>query len=107
MKLVNTKEVVHDILKRFPETRNDDYLLWLKVLENVAERHNIPDFTKTMTVGVFLQMAKCSKFPQFETVSRIRRKFQEQYPDLRGSVEVQEARAELEQDYREFARGRI
>jgi hypothetical protein len=87
-----------------PEARDDDYLLWLKVIEKVAEIHNIPDFTKTMPFGIFLATAKYSKFPHYTTVGRARRKLQEKFPELRATAETQAARSELEESYKDFAR---
>ena len=104
MKLVNTAAIVKTILEEMPEARDDDYLLWLKVIERVAAIHNIPDVTTGMPFGTFLSMAKYSKFPHFETVSRTRRKIQEKFPELRGTIQTAVARAKEERDYRDFAR---
>jgi hypothetical protein len=104
MKLVNTAYLVKQILTEMPEARDDDYLLWLKVIERVSETLNIPDYTKTIPFGLFLATAKYSKLPHFETVSRTRRKIQEKFPELRATAETQAARSELEESYRDFAR---
>lgn len=104
MRFFNTTQFVHEILKKFPETRDDDYLLWLKVIENVANYNNTPDFSKTLTVGEFLKIARYSIFPHYETVGRARRKLQRKYPELRASEETQAAREEMEELYREYAK---
>lgn len=107
MKLTNVTQLVRTILTDTPETRDDDYLLWLESIQRVARNNNIPDISKIMTVGDYLKIAKYSQMPHYESVSRARRRLQEKYPELRGSSETQSARAELEQEYREYARGRI
>lgn len=105
--LANITQVVKIILMESPEARDDDYLLWLKVIEKVAEWHRIPDFTKTMTFGTFLTMAKYSQFPHFESVSRARRKLQEKYEILRGTERTRKARAELEAVYEEYSKTEV
>lgn len=102
-RLTNIAKLVKTILERSPETRDDDFLLWLKVLEKVAEYNHIPDFTKTMTLAEFLSIARFTKFPLYHSVSRARRKAQEKFPDLRATEETQAARSELERRYRKFA----
>lgn len=104
MKLFNVKKIVECVLDNCPETRDNDYLLWLKVLEVTAAERKIPDLTKSMTVGEFLEIAKYSKLPNYETVSRARRKVQERCPNLRATEETQAARAERQLEFKEFAR---
>lgn len=104
MKLINTANLVKVILIQMPEARNDDYLLWLKVIETIAESRGLSGITKLATVEGFLMAAKYSWFPQFETVSRARRKIQERCPELRGSAETQAARSEKEEEFKNFAR---
>lgn len=107
MKLANVYQLVKEILTTEPATREDDYLLWLRVIQIVAERNNIHDFTKTMRVESFLLMTKFSRFPNFESVSRTRRKAQEENPELRAGVDARRARAELETEYRAFAQKKL
>ncbi len=105
MDLNSTTKVVKAFLEFVPETRGDDYLLWLRVLEFEAERQDRnTTFAHCVTLADFLQQAKCCKYPHFETVSRTRRKLQEKYPELRATAETQAARAEQEEIYREYAR---
>lgn len=103
MKLTNTAKLVKKILEEFPKTRDDDYLLWLTAIKQVIRERGLPDISK-ITFEEFIGAAKYSQLPHFETVSRARRKLQESYPSLRATKETQEARAELEEDYKEFAR---
>lgn len=102
MKIYKTAKTVKSILESFPETRDNDYLLWLKMIE--LHSSNPCENYQAMTVGEFLQIAKASVVPCFETVSRARRKIQAQNPELKASPEVEDARAEMEVEYKEFAR---
>lgn len=102
-RIINATEITINILRTNPETRNDDCLLWLKVIEKVAELNDMADFSRSLTLASFLSTTKYTKFPPYHTVSRIRRKAQEKYPELRATEETQAARAELEEEYREFA----
>ena len=104
MKLNSITNTVKMFLENYPNTRDDDYLLWLRVLEFMAERDRKPNFAKSVSLGAFLSTAKCCKYPHYETVSRARRKLQEHYPSLRATAETEAARAKEEKLYREFAR---
>ena len=104
MKLENVTAIVKMLLEREPETRNDDDLLWVKVLEIVAQDKGMPDYSKTMPFRDFLFLAQCSGLPHFKSVSRARRRLQSLYPELRATKETEEARAELEAGYREYSR---
>lgn len=104
MELENTTEIVKALLEQYPHTRDDDYLLWLHAIEIAAAREGVPTFAHSVTLAAYLNAAKCSRFPHFETVSRVRRKLQEQYPELRGTPRTRAARAKAEEEYREYAR---
>lgn len=103
MKLTNTAKLVKTILEEHPETRDDDYLLWLIAIKRVVKENGLPDISR-MTFEEYIAAAKYSQLPHFETVGRARRKLQEHYPSLRATEETRAARAELEKEYREFAR---
>lgn len=94
----NITALVLETLEMKPDTRNDDYLLWLEILQ-------VKGFpTGCVSAYCLLSTAKIAKLPSFETVSRARRKLQAEYPNLRASPETQTARAELEEEYKEYAR---
>lgn len=100
MKLYSTAKLVKEILEECPDAREDDYFLWLLVLQRECGF----DVT-TKPLDQFLLCAKGAKFSPFVTVCRARRKLQENYPDLRASEETQIARAKLEQEYEAFSTG--
>lgn len=104
MELFKVAGLVRSILKAKPETRDDDYLLWLVVMQEVSNMEHRPDFTYHMTVGDFLSVAKYSEYPSFFTVSRARRRMQAKHPELRATTETQMVRGEYEEQYRKYAK---
>jgi hypothetical protein len=73
------KPLVKELLKEFPLTRDNDNLLLLKVW---AEQDNTLRMNKSFldfSVGMI-----AGKYMKFESVSRARRKVQEENPELRG-----------------------
>ena len=78
-KLMTTTKAVKNILEEAPETRDNDYLLWLRTIEEMtAEDIKILSFSYVIRNINFLGL------PNYETVSRVRRKLQAEYPELKG-----------------------
>lgn len=100
--LKTTKGLVKAILTDVPQTRNSDSLLYLKVLQRIAETNDIN--IENLSVPAFLLELENSQFPCFESVRRARQKLQVSFPELAASKKVQEFRAENEYVYGEFAR---
>lgn len=99
--LKNTSDIVKVILQRYPDTRNSDDLLYLKVCEYVNGTHISLPFWKV------IQERKDFGYPPFESVRRSRQKLQATYPELASSKVVEVQREENEKIYKEFARGTI
>ncbi len=97
--------VVKSILAEDIQARNDDNVLYLKVLQIVSNRNSID--LQSMTVPVFLLKMKEYGLPGFETVRRSRQKVQADNPDLAGNVAVRRKRAKQESVYREFATSKV
>lgn len=93
--------MVKSILAEDTQARNDDNVLYFKVLQIVSNRNSID--LQSMTVPVFLLKMKEYGLPGFETVRRSRQKVQADNPDLAGNVAVRRKRAKQESVYREFA----
>lgn len=106
MKLIVVSEVVKGVLIKYPETRNSDYYLYLKVLERTAELNGSPN-PKNLTLEYFLCHAKELNFPYFETVRRTRQKIQESIPELKAVPAVEKVRAEKEKAFRQYARSEL
>lgn len=105
--LKNTKALVTAILEQDQAARNSDYILYLRVLQTIAEQHSNLAPLKSLTVVDFLNglnKPNCP-YPGFETVRRSRQKVQAEFPHLCASKDVKEYRAENEEAFRKFAIG--
>lgn len=93
VRIIKIKPTVERILKEFPDTRDNDRLLLLKVwAEQVPELRNnfsFVDFSKIYLSG---------KLVDTESVRRSRQKIQEQQPQLKGNFHHK--RKESEQEMR-------
>ena len=99
----NTAKLVKKALINHPEARNsDNYLYYIICHDLLAEMGlNIDKLSLTNA----LLHRKVYNLPNFETCRRTRQKIQADCPELAGSDEVEEARAELETEFREYAKG--
>ena len=91
------ENLVHAILLDKAGTRSDDKLLYYWVLRE--EGYNVAG----ITLKYFLTVGE--GFPNYDSVTRCRRKLQEKYPELRPAKNEQIRREEAEQDFRAYARG--
>lgn len=89
-----TSKIVKEILINDEYARNDDNYLYAKVLETLA-----PNMLKK-PFWVVLNSISVNDLPSIETVSRCRRKVQEQNEALRPAVRVREARRVNEEKVR-------
>lgn len=88
---------VFKVLAMYPKTREDDFLLYAKYLkENNAE-------LKDVGLLYALTHAKNLKMPNFESITRARRKLQRKNPELSPPKQVAAARAKKETKYRAYA----
>ena len=97
--------IVKNILTDNVRARNDDNVLYLKVLQIVSNRNSID--LQSMTVPVFLLKMKEYGLPGFETVRRSRQKVQADNPELEGTEATRRKRAKQEAVYREFATSEV
>ena len=93
--------IVKSILSQDKDSRNDDNLLYLRVLQHISSRKGID--IQSMTVPAFLMGMKRCGLPGFETVRRSRQKVQADNPELAGSEAVRRKPSQQETVYREFA----
>ena len=89
------ENLVHSILLRHPATRGDDKLLYYWVLSEEGYNTGITLYSFLLGTG---------NFPNYDSISRARRKLQAQYPELRPPKGDQIRREEAEQEYIEYAR---
>ena len=96
--LKHLKDRVEYILAKFPFTRNSDELLYLMLLKVFY-----PDVLKKLGVASlhgYFPEDLASQLPKFETVSRVRRKLNEQGLYLPTDLEVLERRKRKEALFR-------
>ena len=101
--LQTTKKLVLDVLVNNPQARNSDNYLYYIICKGQLEKQGL-DIKKTTLAAALLDRERYA-LPPFETVRRTRQKAQEKNPALAAVPEVEAARDELEEEYREFARG--
>ena len=96
-KLQTMEKLVLQMLEEYPQTRQDDYILMLKVCEKINPDILNKPFQLVMKTHHFFM-------PNWETVTRCRRKIQAKRPDLVAPVTARRRQKE-EAEYREYARG--
>lgn len=89
------ENVVHAILLDKAATRADDKLLYFWVLR-------MEHFFTGVTLEEFL--LSDAGYPNYDSITRCRRKLQEKYPELRPPKNVQIGRDEVEKEFIEYAR---
>ena len=74
------KEVVEKLLHQYIDLRDSDEMLIAWIWKTQVDRMNYPQ----LSADKFLQMLAVGRFPSSETITRLRRKCQEETPELRG-----------------------
>ncbi len=95
-------QIVKAVLEQYPQTRNSDSFLYLKVLHIIGRNKGIN--TNNMSVEEFLLWHNKLGFPGFETVRRTRQKIQAANPELAACEKVNIMRLENEKEFRNFAK---
>ena len=91
---MKTLDEIKDILELHPSARNDDF----ELIAIFARTHGI----YRQPLSEALATWQNRQLPPFETITRARRKLQEQYPHLRANDTIRHRRAESEERHREF-----
>lgn len=99
--MVDVQGKVLNALQKYPEARNNDMYLYLKVAAMIDEEFNQIRTSAKRFEDVVLNLDKYH-LPSFESVSRARRKMQEKHPELKGTEKVQAKRSELEEEYKAY-----
>lgn len=99
MKLGQLKVMVQFILQEVPRTRNSDNALYVEVCHMVAQKKGID-----LDSMLFSRVFNSGEFPKYESVSRVRRKIQEEQPELRAEADVEAYRMLQEEEFKKFAR---
>ena len=98
MELKQLKDLVIETLKQGETFRESDDHLYLAVCIKIFSKTSYRNITD-MTVGEFFRNRKEYGLPTFESVSRCRRKVQEERPDLKPCEKIQEARRTKQDEF--------
>ena len=90
---------VERLLTVEPKTRADDMVLYYKYIEENFKGATNENFTAFFADPRYRAE---NGLPSFASVSRMRRKLQEERPDLRPDAQQQRIKKEYEKMYREF-----
>ena len=72
----NLRDIVKNLLLEKPETRSDDQLLHYLVLEHLGYAHRVKN-------GIFIPWKHIIEHPAYESITRCRRKLQEEERELK------------------------
>lgn len=78
---MNLTEKIKNILNKYPKTRDSDIELYARYL-----KIELPEEFSTLLVINMLKLIKVGKNYSFDSVSRCRRKLQEENKELRGNL---------------------
>lgn len=98
MRFKTVEEDIKPLFKTDATTRCDDMRLYYKYVEVMKDANIILAFTSS-------KYRYSKNIAPYETVSRVRRKLQEKYKDLRATAEQIEEKKKTEKEYRQYARG--
>lgn len=102
--LYKITNLVKEILEENIQARNSDTYLYLQVIYKVGLLKGIN--MNEMSVTDFLLRRSSLNFPNYETVSRVRRKLQAEHPELTSSKEVKAQKLINERVYRDYAQSK-
>ena len=106
MELKDTKTLVENLLREYPDLRGNDDLLYLEVLKKVHPHWSNARITtdiQNISIGEFFTMRKSAKLPNFESVRRSRAKIMEEHPELKPCEKVQKGREIQREKYYDMA----
>lgn len=81
---VKNRDRVYFLLDRYPEVRDSDKLLWLAYN---CHFNNLKEVTLTGNYVHFKSWLMREEVPAFESLSRLRRSIQAEFPELSGNKE--------------------
>lgn len=96
--LKTIEQKVRAVMEQDADARNDDMTLYVRLCDTY-----IRGISQQRLDTVLLQY-KLLGLPNFESVSRIRRKLQAEHPELLGSTRTQQTRQEQERIYRKYSK---
>lgn len=94
--LPQVKTLVEQIMRQYPPTRDDDFLLYAYVLNHYG-------YSRDITFWTVRYLVVNKMIPSMECVGRCRRKLQEMYFELQAVEPVAKGRAKQVPKYKRFA----
>lgn len=99
---IKLEDEVKQILIENPQTREDDmYLYYVYCVRHNPKFYNPNDFITLFTHKIY---RNSENIKTFGAVERSRRKIQANYPELESGKKTKKARAEKEEEYKEYSR---
>jgi len=95
-----TDQVVREILREYPYTRDSDELLYYEVIHKICKRTDLSAY------DVFV-LRDAYGLPCFETVRRTRQFVQAEDDTLRGSIRGRKTRSDREKLFKAYAIGGV
>lgn len=96
--LITIQDIVEKILREEKPSRDSDHLLYYYFCKRVK-----PEILEDKYGDILLSF-NSYELPTFESVSRIRRKVQYLYPELKSNKNVEDWRREREEAFEEYSR---
>lgn len=96
-KLYKVEELVEKVLREYPDSRNDNFILIYRVYREINE-----DLVLRELFFQVMLYHKEYELPSFESITRARRKLQNKYPELKPTKEVQELRDKEEMTFFDY-----
>lgn len=94
-KIITIHQMVENILKQYPGTRDDDR----ELIQTLYGKYYGIDFYKPWG-----SVIRDKNLPSFESIRRCRQRLQEKDESLRGSKESEDARLAKQEEYLEYAK---
>lgn len=100
------ERLVRLVLEESTTARENDRFLYLCVLRLEGFAPESISLEEYLKFGKGVQQGRYgeSPLPNYDTITRVRRKMQEKHPELRAPQRTQAIRSEAEGEFREYAR---
>lgn len=102
MDFIYLESMVYNILWEFEATRSDDRALYLACCVKFNPQIENATFKEIMSDSKVI-----STMPNYESITRIRRKLQARYPEVRANEEMKEIRAKRRREFEAYAKKRL
>ena len=101
MAISKYKDSVRYVLETKPYTRDSDNFLYLEIIKIIGERMGVS--IHSMSLADVMNLAENGTVPGYDTIARLRRKVQDEDPELMCSRNVRSMRIDREKAIREWA----